>query len=240
MRVAVLSLTLMVWAGPVAAHDPAPVHPNVLWQAWSFDPLVLGLLFAAAWGYGRGIRRLWARAGLWRGIGRWHVLLFVLGQAVVVIALVSPLDRLGGTLLSAHMAQHGLLVTAAPVLLLLGKPAVAFAWALPPGWSKGRGAAVMWRPLARAGLWLSRPFPAATLHGLALWVWHAPGLFDAAVGREWLHTLEHASFFGTALLFWRAILDARSGERIGCWAGSSRWRHARSTAGMKATRSCGD
>jgi len=205
----------MLWAGPVAAHDPAPVHPNALWQAWSFDPLVLGLLFAAAWGYGRGIRRLWARAGLWRGIGRWHVLLFVLGQAVVVIALVSPLDRLGGTLLSAHMAQHGLLVTAAPVLLLLGKPAVAFAWALPPGWSKGRGAAVMWRPLARAGLWLSRPFPAATLHGLALWVWHAPGLFDAAVGREWLHTLEHASFFGTALLFWRAILDARSGERIG-------------------------
>jgi putative membrane protein len=215
MRVAVLSLTLMVWAGPVAAHDPAPVHPNVLWQAWSFDPLVLGLLLAAVWGFGRGARRLWARAGLWRGIGRARIAAFVLGMTVLVIALVSPLDRLGGTLLSAHMAQHGLLVTAAPVLLLLGRPAVAFAWALPPGWSRGGLAAVAWRPLARAGLWLSRPFPAATLHGLALWVWHAPALFDAAVEREWLHTLEHASFFGTALLFWRAVLGARSGERIG-------------------------
>jgi putative membrane protein len=140
---------------------------------------------------------------------------FVLGLCVVTIGLVSPLDRLGSTLLSAHMAQHGLLVTIAPVLLLLGKPGVAFAWALPPGWSKGSVAAVTWRPLAKAGLWLSRPFPAAALHGLALWVWHAPALFEAAVGREWLHTLEHACFFGTALLFWRAVLEARSGERVG-------------------------
>jgi putative membrane protein len=50
---------------------------------------------------------------------------------------------------------------------------------------------------------------------LALWIWHAPGLFDAAVEREWLHTLEHVSFFGTALLFWRAILDAQSARRVG-------------------------
>jgi putative membrane protein len=161
------------------------------------------------------VRRLWTRAGLWRGIGRRHVAAFVFGLAVVIIALVSPLDQLGGTLLSAHMTQHGLLITAAPLLLLLGKPGVAFAWALPAGWSRGGLAAMAWRPLARTGRWLSCPFPAAALHGLALWIWHAPGLFDEAVEREWLHTLEHASFFGTGLLFWWAILDARSGARIG-------------------------
>ena len=197
------------------AHGPDPVSPDAFWRAWSFDPLVLGLLLIAAWGYRRGARRLWARAGRRRGIGGEHVAAFVLGLVIVVIALVSPLDRLGGTLLSAHMAQHGLLVTAAPVLLLLGKPGAAFAWALPMGWSKGSLAAAAWRPVARAGRWLSRPFPAATLHGLALWIWHAPALFDAAIEGEWLHTLEHASFFGTALLFWRAVLDARSGERVG-------------------------
>jgi putative membrane protein len=215
MRLTALFLALMAGALPVLAHGSDPVPFNAFWRVWDLDPLVLGLLLAAAWGYGRGIRRLWERAGRWRGIGRRHVAAFVLGLAVVVIALVSPLDRLGGTLLSAHMAQHGLLVTAAPLLLLMGKPGVAFAWALPAGWSRRKLAAVAWRPLARAGLWLSHPFPAATLHGLALWVWHAPALFDAAVEREWLHTLEHASFFGTALLFWRAILDARSGGRIG-------------------------
>jgi len=215
MRLSLLLLALMTGMGPVMAHGPDPVPPDALWSAWNVDPLVAGLLLAACWAYGRGIRRLWARAGRWRGIGRRHIAAFVLGSGVVVIALLSPLDRLGGTLLSAHMMQHGLLVTAAPLLLLLGMPGVAFAWALPAGWSRGGLPAAMWRLLAQAGRWLSRPFPAATLHGLALWIWHAPGLFDAAVEREWLHTLEHASFFGTALLFWRAILDARSSSRVG-------------------------
>jgi putative membrane protein len=215
MRLSLLLLALATAAGPVLAHGPEPVPPDAFWRAWNFDPLVVGLLLIACLGYGRGMHRLWARAGWWRGIGRRHMAAFVLGMAVVVIALIAPLDRLGGTLLSAHMMQHGLLVTAVPLLLLLGKPGVAFAWALPAGWSRGGPMAAMWRPLARAGRRLSRPFPAATLHGLALWIWHAPGLFDAAVEREWLHTLEHASFFGTALLFWRAILDARSGTRAG-------------------------
>ena len=44
---------------------------------------------------------------------------------------------------------------------------------------------------------------------------HAPGLFDAALANEWVHRVEHATFFGTALLFWRAILLARTGRRIG-------------------------
>jgi putative membrane protein len=215
MRIAIPVLTFALLAEPVAAHGPDAVSPAILWRSWNFDSLVLGLLLAAAWGYRRGTRRLWARAGRWRGIGRRPMTAFVLGLGILVIALVSPLDRLGSTLLSAHMAQHGLLVTIAPVLLLLGKPGVAFAWALPPGWSKGSVAAVTWRPLAKAGLWLSRPFPAAALHGLALWIWHAPALFEAAVEREWLHTLEHASFFGSALLFWRVLLEARSGERVG-------------------------
>jgi cytochrome c oxidase assembly factor CtaG len=109
------------------------------------------------------------------------------------------------------MAQHGLLVAVAPPLLLMGQPGAAFAWALPSGWSRGRMSAA-WRPIARLGRALSLPFPAAVLHGLALWIWHAPGLFDAAVEREWLHTLEHVSFFGTALLFWRAVIRAAAGR----------------------------
>jgi cytochrome c oxidase assembly factor CtaG len=45
---------------------------------------------------------------------------FVLGLDVVVIALISPLDRLGRTLLSARIMQHDLLVTVAPGQLFLG------------------------------------------------------------------------------------------------------------------------
>jgi putative membrane protein len=74
---------------------------------------------------------------------------------------------------------------------------------------------MVWRWLG--GLWraLSRPMPAALLHGLTLWLWHAPALFAAALEHHWLHALEHACFFGTALLFWRAVLDGRAGRRAG-------------------------
>lgn len=177
--------------------------------------LVVVPLRLALWLYARGVARLWARAGAWRGIGQRQILSFGLGEVVLVVALVSPLDQLGGTLLSAHMAQHGLLVALAPPLLLLGLPGVAVAWAMPPGWSKGAVIGAAWRPVARMGRFLARPVTATALHGAALWAWHAPGLFDAAIEREWLHILEHASFFVTGLLFWRAILNARSRRRAG-------------------------
>jgi putative membrane protein len=41
-------------------------------------------------------------------------------------------------------------------------------------------------------------------------VWHAPGLFDAAVRSEWIHAVQHLSFFVPAMLFWHALLKAHS------------------------------
>ena len=221
MRLGALLLAFALYSGTAAAHGPAAVAPYAFWGTWSFDPVVVVPLLVAHWLYMRGVVRLWARAGTWRGIGCRHILSLGFGEVILVIALISPLDQLGGTLLTAHMAQHGLLVAVASPLLLMGRPGVAFAWALPSGWSKDIAIGAAWRFIARLGRALSRPLPAAALHGAALWVWHAPGLFDAAVEREWLHVLEHASFFGTGLLFWRAILDARSSRRAGPALGSA-------------------
>src|SRR5207244_3778044 len=50
------------------------------------------------------------------------------------------------------------------------------------------------------------PIGAWTLHAVALWVWHAPVLFDAAVAHEGVHIAQHASFLATALLFWWSVL----------------------------------
>lgn len=213
---AVCALLLLAFpAGPASAHGSAPVQPGALWVSWSFDPWVLVPLALAHWLYGRGVLRLWAQAGRGRGVSGVQVLAFAAGEVVLVAALVSPLDALGGTLLTAHMAQHALLVAVAPPLLLLGKPGVAFAWALPDGRRKRFLASAGWRRTARFGRALARPLPAATLHGLALWLWHAPALYEAALEYPWLHTLEHATFFGTAVLFWRAVLDAGPVRRIG-------------------------
>lgn len=125
---------------------------------------------------------------------------------MVVLAVITPLDPLGETLLSAHMVQHILLTTLAPLLLVLGAPARAWTWALPVRWRE-LGRAAWARALVRLWRWLTRPVIASLLHAFALWLWHTPALFDAALRDETVHTLEHLSFFGTALLFWSAMFQ---------------------------------
>lgn len=205
---------------PATAHGPDVVTPDTLWRWWNIDPLVWGLLALALTLYGHGVRRLWERAGGGRGVTYANAVAFTTGTAVLLVALVSPLDALGGTLLSAHMTQHALLVAVAPPLLLLGKPGVVLAWALPTRW-RVLLASRTWRRITGVADALSRPLPAAALHGLALWVWHAPAAFDAAVARNGVHALEHGCFLGTALLFWRAVVVAWSGRHVGPAVGAT-------------------
>ncbi|HVL71099.1 MAG TPA: cytochrome c oxidase assembly protein, partial [Beijerinckiaceae bacterium] len=58
------SATLAASATPALAHGPGlPVGPGDLWHHWTFDFRVLVPLFVVHWLYGRGVLRLWARAG---------------------------------------------------------------------------------------------------------------------------------------------------------------------------------
>jgi len=208
----ILTRTLVLAAltiAPARAHVEEIVTPEKLWGEWSLEPFMLILLASTSWLYIRGVRRLWAKAGRGRGVPFARVLCFAGGQAALIIALISPLDSLGGTLLSAHMAQHGLLAGVAPPLLVLGRPDAAFAWALTPFWTTG-SLATVWRSVSRLERALSTPMRATVLYGIAMWLWHAPALFGAAVAHDWVHALQHLSFFVSALLFWRGLLHARS------------------------------
>ncbi len=61
---------------------------------------------------------------------------------------------------------------------------------------------------------MARPILAAMVHGVAVWAWHAPPLFEAALVNPPLHMLEHASFVLTAIWFWSALLaSVRSPSR---------------------------
>jgi cytochrome c oxidase assembly factor CtaG len=154
----------------------------------------LALLLGAAALYGAGVRRLWQRAGRGRGVAVVNVSLFGSGMAVLAIAALSPLHDLGEALLWAHMIQHELLMVVAAPLLVLGRPMQAFAWVYP----------------VRVPQWLSDPLLAWTLHAGAIVGWHLPGVFVAATASEGLHFAQHASFLGSALLFWWTIF-ARPG-----------------------------
>jgi putative membrane protein len=56
------------------------------------------------------------------------------------------------------------------------------------------------------------------LHALALWLWHVPAFFEAALHNEGIHALQHASFLGTALLFWWAVIGAHANTARGTGA----------------------
>jgi putative membrane protein len=66
--------------------------------------------------------------------------------------------------------------------------------------------------LTRAWRWVSAPFSILLLHGLVIWLWHLPALFEAALRSEAVHAAQHASFFMTACVFWWGILRGRYGR----------------------------
>jgi putative membrane protein len=200
-----LALGCLGLPGPASAHGLLLIGPDDLDMAWSLDPLVLVPLALVHWLYGRGLARIWRRAGIGRGVARWQAACFLAGEAALVLALVWPFDALGQTLFSAHMAQHMLLTTAAAPLLVLGAPLVPILTALPEGWRAHAARWVLEGPPARILAPLCRPMPSTLLHAAALWAWHAPALFEAALLDPMLHALEHATFFATALAFWWAM-----------------------------------
>jgi putative membrane protein len=208
MRRAALLAAIAALTAPVAfAHGgKGPIVPRDLWHHWIFDPAIWAPLLLAHWLYGRGVLRAWARAGTGRVIPAWRAACFVAGEFVLAVALISPLDPLGETLLTAHMVQHILLTAVAPPLLVLGLPLRAWTWALPRAWRR-IGATQPAKGLVSFVNTLSRPVTAACLSGVVLWAWHAPQLFEAALNYPLIHTLEHATFLISSLLVWRAVLS---------------------------------
>jgi putative membrane protein len=196
------------------AHGAIPHSLSDLWSSWTGDPLVTVPMLVTSSLFAMGALQIRHRLGRFPpGFGIRHIVSFYVGITLLAIALVSPLEGLSKPLLSAHMIQHILLIAVAPPLLVLGKPDVAWLWALPSGWGGGFVKSKTVRRVLAVLSPFTKPIPAAAVHMAVLWVWHSPMLFDAAVASDFIHWLEHLMFFGTALLFWRAVIRASSGRQ---------------------------
>lgn len=202
------------FAGTAAAHSADNAAPTAVnpWR-WNLEIWLLGLLAVSALLYVAGTARLWRQAGFGRGVSRGQAAWFAMGWLALLLALVSPLDHLGTQLFSVHMLQHELLMLVAAPLLVLGRPLAAWTWAFAPAQRRLLGRATRAPGLAASWSILTQPLSAWALHAIALWGWHIPALFDAALHSEALHNLQHASFLGTALLFWWAVLGAQGPSR---------------------------
>ncbi len=120
---------------------------------------------------------------------------YVFGVVLLLLSLISPLDRLGDAyLFSAHMLQHIILILVVPPLLLLG---------LPP---EPLERLLCWRPAAVVERVLGKPLVAWSLGLATLWLWHLPVFYDAVLVHEGLHIFQHLSFLVTATIFWWPVV----------------------------------
>ncbi len=132
---------------------------------------------------------------------------FLSGLALLWIATASPMDGFADALLTAHMVEHLLLMSAIPILLLYALPVVPLLRGLPAPvvrWIVGPLLRVS--ALRRLAHWLISPAVAWLAMNLAYLCWHIPAAYDFALENETVHGTEHLCFLLTSLLFWWTIL----------------------------------
>jgi len=172
--------------------------------SWTFAPGVLIALAGYAVIYGLRWRTS-RREGGARAAGTWRAVAWAGGLTCLFVALVSPLDVLGEQMASFHMVQHLLIADLAAILLTLALTKHIL------------------RPLTRRIHWLERkagPFghPAfgVVAYVGAMWLWHVPYMYDAALRHSGVHVLEHLTFAAAGLLYWWHLLSPiRSRFRLG-------------------------
>ena len=203
------ALAALALPGSALAHG-ADVPPSQVGSAWSFEPLVIALAVLGLVLFGQAWIRL-RRRGRSDHATWWQALLFLLGLAVLVLAIVSPIDTIGEQyLLSVHMLQHVLISDIAPPLVLLAVAGPLLFFLLP---------APVLGPIARASpvrsffSTITSPKIAFAIWCAIYGVWHVPAIYDYVLTHRWAHDLQHTCFLLAGILVWYVLLDtARHGS----------------------------
>jgi len=161
--------------------------------AWDFQPTVIfgsaALFFAYLWLVGFRMNR--------------RTVLFGFGVLLMLLTLIGPLDYLGDKyLFSAHMLEHLLFYLAVPPLLLLGLPPAPVRSLLSIGFA------------AKTERFLRRPAIAWLLAVGAMWLWHLPVLYNAALNYEGIHAVEHLSLLLAGTIFYWPIFTPLQSHRF--------------------------
>jgi cytochrome c oxidase assembly factor CtaG len=128
----------------------------------------------------------------------WQQALFHIGTLIGLIALVSPLDKLGDEyLFSAHMIQHLLLMFVTAPLWLVGTPGWLIDLMIPAS-------------LKKFAKWITRPLPAFTVFIGVMCIWHFPTLYGLAQDSEAIHIFEHLTFIGGAIIGWWPVAASKN------------------------------
>lgn len=190
-----------------AGHEAVRAGESV-WTRWNFDPELILPVALLTGLYLRGLR-VWRDRS--RDHPRWRTACYLLGMALLLAAVETPLDALAEHHFSAHMIQHELLMMFVAPLILLGAPTTPVLRGVPRvvrrrlvrPVARRREAAFAWRAL-------THPLTALAAFTAILWAWHlAPGWYDAAVRDGLVHDAQHLSFALAGALIWWCVIDPR-------------------------------
>jgi cytochrome c oxidase assembly factor CtaG len=180
--------------------EPRATMPALLAAAadysWTFDPGAVALIALLGYAYVRRWRAVRRTQDRMRGAPVWRLWMFLLGELLLVVALVSPVDGLAEQVFAMHMTQHVILLDLVPVCFMLSFTRILL------------------RPLTRAsqsleqraGL-LMHPAVAVALYVAVMAGWHVPALYDAALEHPFIHVCEHVCFLSAGLLYWWHLLS---------------------------------
>ena len=173
--------------------------------------LVVALVYLRGW---RWLRQLFPDL-----LNARRLVAFLGGLLSVWIATGSPFASMDHRWLTAHMAQHLLLMTVAAPLILLGAPVITLFHGL-PGRSAGDALDLLLqnptvRQLSRR---MTHPWLCWLVGTSAVVGWHVPALFELAIQSTVWHEVEYACFFTAGLFFWWPVVQPWPGL-----AASPRW-----------------
>jgi putative membrane protein len=172
--------------------------------SWTLSPPVRLALAAYGAVYTVRWRRSRAKGGA-RAAGLGRLALWCGGLALLLVALASPVDVLGEQLASFHMVQHLLIADLAPIALTLALTKHIL-----------RPVTRRLRRLEQAAGPFGHPVFGVVAYVGAMWAWHVPVMYDAALEHAGVHVLEHVSFAAAGLLYWWHLLSPiRSRLRLG-------------------------
>ena len=184
---------------------------NAAFASWAVDPRVFAMLALAAFVYLRGWIRIRRQIRCERDGAR--LACFLGGLVALFLALESPLDAFDNLFLSAHMAQHLLLMMVAPPLLLLSHPVVPMLRGSPKQFVKeGLGPFLTWPALRRILHVVTAPPFAWSAFAISTIAWHVPAAYEVALRSPAWHNVQHASFFWTGILFWWPVVQPGPGK----------------------------
>ena len=184
---------------------------------WDIPPVVTCTLVAVGVVYVRGWLAL--RRTRPRQIPVWRLVCFLAGLLAIFVAVSSSLDTYAETLLFMHMAQHFVLMSVAPPLIVLGCPFVPMLRGLPGPVVRRIGGPIFRSSIAHRIQELFSHLRFAWLAMNLTYVgWHVPKAYEFALASENWHNFEHFCFFATSVIYWWPIVQPwPARRRVNTW-----------------------